>query len=109
MNKITLTLSLSLLMGLGFGTESIMAQVNPTNNGYQENEQDAFTGSTFGNSFNPMDLIHNSNFRRSRDSSEFQEDTNSELQNAAEKFKLQQQEAIQNQPVTTPSNQGINP
>lgn len=105
MNKITLTLSLSLLVGLGFWTESSMAQVNPNNNGYQENEQDAMTGGTLGNSFNPMDLIHNSNFRRSRNSSEFQEDTNSELQNAAEKFKRQQQEAIQNQPVITPSSQ----
>lgn len=105
MNKITLTLSLSLLVGLGLPTEFSIAQVNPVNT-YQENERDAFTGSTFGNSFNPMDLIHNSNFRRSRNTSEFQEDTQTDLQNAADKFKRQQLESIPDQPVTTPSSQG---
>lgn len=105
MNRITLTLSLSLL-SLGFLPQSSMAQVDAnTNNGYQANEQDAFTGDTFGNTFNPMDLIHNSNFRRSRNSSEFQEDTQTELQNAADKFKRQQQQRIQNQPVSTPNRQ----
>ncbi|GFE70368.1 hypothetical protein [Chroococcus sp. FPU101] len=102
MNKITLTFLLSLFVGLGFFTESSRAQINPNNSGYQENEQDPTTGGTFGNDFNPMDFIHNANFRRSRNSSEFQNDTQSELQNAAEKFKRQQQESIQNKPVTTP-------
>lgn len=95
-------LGLSLFIGLGFLTESSMAQINPNDRGFQENEQDPMTGGTFGNDFNPMDFIHNANFRRSRNSSEFQDDTQSELQNAAEKFKRQQQESIQNNPVTTP-------
>jgi hypothetical protein len=106
MNKILLTFSL-IAVSLVVPARSGLAQVNATtNNGYQANEQDALTGGTFGNTFNPMDLIHNSNFRRGRNSSEFQEDTQTELQNAADQFKRQQQESLRNQPVTTPANPG---
>jgi hypothetical protein len=105
--KLTLILSVGLSVGLsGWFAQSSLAQVNPTGaNGYQENERDSFTGGNFGNNFNPMDLIHNSNFRRSRNSAEFQEDTQTELQNAADEFKRQQQERIQNQPTETFPNQ----
>jgi hypothetical protein len=41
-------------------------------------------------------LIHNSNFRRSRDGSEFQEDTRNNINQAAEEFKRKQREQLEN-------------
>ncbi|XLQ12179.1 MAG: hypothetical protein KPI85_03570 [cyanobacterium endosymbiont of Epithemia adnata isolate EadnSB Bon19] len=86
---------------IGFGTVSVIPQiilaqsvdVINEKNGYQSNEQES-TGE-LGNIFNPMDLMHRSNLQRSRNAGDFAEDTNNNLNKAAQEFKLIQQKRLQ--------------
>ncbi|MGP0128458.1 MAG: hypothetical protein ACTMUB_04070 [cyanobacterium endosymbiont of Rhopalodia musculus] len=66
--------------------------INEENN-YQNNEQDP--AGELGNIFNPMDLMHRSNLQRSRNAGDFAEDTNNNLNKAAQEFKLIQQRRLQ--------------
>jgi hypothetical protein len=72
---------------------------------YQNSEQDPSKGSFSG--FDPASLIHNANLSRSRNGADFAEDTQQNLNKAANDFKRQQQLLLQNQPVeatpTTPA------
>jgi hypothetical protein len=73
--------------------------------GYQSSEQDPAKGSFTG--FDPTSLIHNANLSRSRTGSDFAEDTQRNLNKAAENFKRQQQQQLQAPPTqvtpTTPT------
>lgn len=95
---LAITLSLGILTPLTFSNSSFAQSTNSVTNPdtYQTNERST-TGSQFGESFNPLDLIHNMNFRRSRDGSEFQEDTQNNLNNAADEFKRMQREKLDNE------------
>lgn len=111
MNKLLLNLTfvaatVGLLTSLS-GSASAQLDPSKTDGQYQSNEQSATSSSAFGNSFNPLDLIHNANLRRSRGSDEFQEDTNTNLNQAADQFKKLQQQRLQNEQSnpTTPSKQ----
>jgi hypothetical protein len=89
------------LYGTSYRISSAVAQVpNPNQPDYQNNERSTTGESSLGN-FNPLNLIHNANFRRSRDGAEFQEDTQTGIDRAAEEFKRKQREQLQNQ--TTPA------
>ncbi len=70
---------------------------------FQRNEKDA-SGLNSGviDGFNPLDLIHNSNFQR-RSASDFQEDSNEEINKAAEEFKRRQLQQLQNTNQQQPS------
>jgi hypothetical protein len=72
---------------------------------YQNSEQDPNKGAFSG--FDPASLIHNANLSRSRNGTDFAEDTQQNLNKAANDFKRQQQLLLQNQPVeatpTTPA------
>lgn len=61
---------------------------------FQPNEYDTLTGPS---GLNPMDFIHRANFGTMRDSQQFQNDTNQQINDAAADFKRQQQEQLQNQ------------
>lgn len=106
MKKIAIFLS---VMGtlLSMGQLSV-AQTDDTikpNEGFQKNEID--TGeSSLGGGLDPFQLIHNSNLRRSRTSSEFADDTRTQIESAAEQFKRQQQEQFAPQ---TDGNSGLFP
>ena len=85
-----------LLMGL---EKSAFAQLQnlqepPT---YQNSEQDPNKGAFSG--FDPASLIHNANLSRSRNGADFAQDTQDNLNKAANDFKRQQQLLLQNQPV----------
>ncbi|MGK7933857.1 MAG: hypothetical protein AB4041_20845 [Microcystaceae cyanobacterium] len=67
-----------------------------TDGNFQKNEVDSMGESTFGSGFDPMQMIHNANFRRSRNGAEFAEDTQNSLNDAASEFKkLQQQRMLE--------------
>lgn len=89
----------SILIGLGTVSgipKIILAQsvdVINEDNGYQNNEQEP-TGE-LGNIFNPMDIMHRANLQRSRNAGDFAEDTNNNLNKAAQEFKLIQQRRLQ--------------
>lgn len=101
MKKTVFTLSFSLVTLIASYSNLVFAQVtnsqNPTAQ-YQKNEVGSNENSSFGNGFNPLDFIHNANLRRSRDAGQFQEDTNSGLNQAANEFKRLQQQMMQSQP-----------
>lgn len=94
------------LLGTTAFIGSAIAQQAPNSNqsGYQTNERSATGSSTLGD-FNPLNLIHNANLQRSRGSAEFREDSNTEINRAAEEFKRQQRERLQNPqtPNSTPA------
>jgi hypothetical protein len=85
---------------LGAVTFTVQAQTytNPNNRNtggnFQRNELNP-SNSIGDGSFNPLDLIHNANFYRGRNSSQFQEDTQEGLNKQAEEFKRRQQEQLQ--------------
>jgi hypothetical protein len=93
----SLTLS-SIFFLSGYFHTKVEAQTfnpsQPTN--FQRNERDA-SGLDGGviDGFNPLDLIHNSNFQR-RSPADFQDDSNQEINRAAEEFKRQQLQKLQN-------------
>jgi hypothetical protein len=99
--KSSLLLGSILLVGADFNTQVFAQSMNPSQPDYQNSERSTSGDSTFGN-FNPLDLIHNVNFRRTRDGVEFQEDTQNNINNAAEEFKRKQREQLQNLQNPTP-------
>lgn len=76
---------------------------------FPSNEQDSLTGGAGG--FDPMTLIHNANLSRSRSGGEFAEDTQRSLGDAAEQFKLLQQQQLQevNQDAFATPDPGVAP
>jgi hypothetical protein len=56
--------------------------------------------SPLGNGLNLNDLMHNANFSRSRNSSEFADDTQRKLKKAADEFKQMQLQQLQQPPAT---------
>lgn len=103
----TLFTTLTITLGfIGFSQNSLNAQ-SITNNQqpqpYQSNEVNPLYGTS---GFNPMQLIHNANFLNGRNSNDFAEDTNKNIDNAAEDFKQQQLKRMmemQKQQQSTPS------
>ncbi|NJL83484.1 MAG: hypothetical protein HC890_11990 [Chloroflexaceae bacterium] len=91
----------SLLLILG---EPVKAQAQfdaqDPNNVYQSNEQDSLD-SSFGNSISPFDLIHRARLGNSRGASEFNQDSQQNIRNAADEFKRQQQLQLQAPAPTT--------
>jgi len=80
-------------MGLmGFFSPITNAQntITPQNEPFQSNERNPF----YGDGINPLDIIHNANFSNSRSGSDFAEDTENNINSAAESFKQQQQQRM---------------
>lgn len=94
-----ITLSLTCASGLGlmlFIPRSTLAQSAPSQDlpqTYQTNEKGSLSG-TFGNDFNPFDLIHSARFANGRSNEEFDSDSNENINDAALEFKRQQQQLI---------------
>lgn len=59
-------------------------------NPFQSNEKSPL----YGDGINPLDLIHNANLLNNRSASDFAEDTNNNLDKAADDFKKQQLERM---------------
>ena len=93
--KSSLFLATILLVGADFNPQLLAQSLNPSQPDYQKNERSSDGRDALGG-FDPLDLIHNSNFRRSRDGSEFQEDTRKNINQAAEEFKRKQREQLEN-------------
>ena len=93
--KSSLFLATVLLVGADFNPQVLAQSLNPSQPDYQKNERSSDGRDALGG-FDPLDLIHNSNFRRSRDGSEFQEDTRNNINQAAEEFKRKQREQLEN-------------
>lgn len=91
----SLFLATILLVGADFKPQVLAQSLNPSQPDYQKNERSSDGRDALGG-FNPLDLIHNSNFRRSRDGAEFQEDTRNNINEAAEEFKRKQREQLEN-------------
>lgn len=88
---------MSLMVGLSLITvmnNAVNAQgINRTNgqpDPFQRNEKNPL----YGDGINPLDLIHNANFLNGRNSADFAEDTNVNINNAAQDFKRQQQQRM---------------
>jgi hypothetical protein len=94
----------TMLLTLGFlGFCSLPTLAEPyngtTTGDFQKNEVNPASGGLGDGSFNPMNLIHNANFNRGRDASQFQDDSRDVLDKKAAEFKrLQQQQLQQNSP-----------
>ena len=99
--KSSLFLATILLVGADFNPQVLAQSLNPSQPDYQKNERSSDGRDALGG-FDPLDLIHNSNFRRSRDGSEFQEDTRNNINQAAEEFKRKQREQLENLQNSTP-------
>ncbi len=79
-----------------------LLQPNTEGGEFQKNSVDSLGESSFGGGFDPLQLIHNHNLRRSRGGAEFAEDSEVNLNNAAEQFKkLQQQRLLEQQNSTS--------
>ncbi|ACK73231.1 hypothetical protein PCC7424_4874 [Gloeothece citriformis PCC 7424] len=103
MKTIILPLTLGVIsLFTGLGASASAQSTNPQNpqnpqnsiGAFQKNEVGSNEDSAFGS---PLDLIHNMNMRRGRDSGEFAEDSKTNLNQAADEFKRLQQQRLQNQ------------
>ena len=92
----TLVLALGVSLTLIFGqmTPAVAQFGNSNNEGYQSNERDSLYGESSFGDFNPMDAIHNLKFRNSRNSEEFSQDSQVQINNSASEFKRLQQQRI---------------
>lgn len=88
---ITTTLGLSLISALAIKAQSVNEKPPQP---FQSNEQNPLYGE---GGINPMDLIHNANLLNNRSSADFISDTNENLDKAAQDFKQQQLERMQQQ------------
>jgi hypothetical protein len=105
--KTTLILTTLTPLVLGFNSitlaqsedyPSVDGLLQPNTQGeLQKNEIDSTGESTFGSGLDPMQLMHNANFQRSRNGAEFAEDTRNNINNAANEFKKLQQQRILDQ------------
>jgi hypothetical protein len=75
------------------------ASANP-NSGFNSNERTSGQSEVFQGGLNPLQLIHNANLRRSRDGSEFSDDTQTSLSRSAEEFKRLQRQKLEEQSHT---------
>ncbi|WP_267383701.1 hypothetical protein [Cyanobacterium sp. uoEpiScrs1] len=89
----SILISLGLISGIPRVMLAQPIDVIDEENGYQNREQDP--AGELGNIFNPMNLMHRSNLERSRNAGDFAEDTNNNLNKAAQEFKLIQQRKLQ--------------
>ncbi|MEL4894405.1 hypothetical protein [Crocosphaera sp. Alani8] len=64
---------------------------------YQSNERDP--NGDLGNFMNPLDLMHRANLERSRNGSEFADDTRTNLSEAADSFREAQRQLLEAQGV----------
>lgn len=99
----------SLLISCGlisfFSTPIFAQAINEKEpNPFQSNEQNPL----YGDGINPMDLIHNANLLNNRSAYDFQEDTNNNINKAADDFKKQQLERMQQlQQQSNPNSNGV--
>jgi hypothetical protein len=96
---IAISLSCGAIAFLGqaaFAQQSVNGMDNQERTEYQTNEQDSMNGG-FGNSFNAMDIIHRARMNRGRSMGDFEQESNTGIRNAADDFKRQQNERLQNQ------------
>lgn len=97
---ICLSVGVALSLGLSAKVTAQIGQQTPDTE--QSNEYDSNNTGTLGNSFNPLDLIHQMRLRPTRDGSQFNQDSQQNLIDAASEFKRQRQESLNQQ---TPSQQ----
>ncbi len=92
----TLALGLGSLAFSSLLTDNALAQYRPSGSQdpFQQNEVNP-NNYGLGNGFDPMSLIHNANLSRGRNFEDFVDDTNQNLNKAAEDFKRQQQQQLQ--------------
>lgn len=93
--SISLTLLSSMGLSSAFG-QTPLEQDSP----YPSSEQDTFS-TELGDGFQPFDLIHQSNFRRSRSLEEYRLDQQQNLDSAASEFRQQQQQRLQQESPST--------
>ena len=105
MNQLTKFLSLGIFIALAAGfNSSISAQSQyERDNGYQSNEKDSIYGDAPGG-LNPIDLIHRAQQLNGRNASEFEADSQGQLENSASDFKRLQQQRILEQQSTSKEN-----
>lgn len=91
--SVTLTVGLISMIGLSPAfSQTSLDQEEP----YPSTERDTFS-SELGDGLNPLDLIHRSNFSRSRSLEEYRIDQQQDLDSAASEFRQQQQQLFQEQ------------
>lgn len=93
-NKLSLSLGILLTLIVGFN-QSVKAQSNPNDQGYQSNEKDSFSGENTG--LNPLDLMHRFQQLGGRSATEFEEESRGQIDNSASDFKRLQQQRLQQQ------------
>ncbi|MEO0928208.1 MAG: hypothetical protein AAFY63_20310 [Cyanobacteria bacterium J06643_13] len=85
---------LALVLGIN---HAATAQAGTDSQGYQSNEKDSTYGDTPGG-LNPLDLMHRAQQLNGRSAEEFNEESQSQLDNSATDFKrLQQQRILEQQ------------
>ena len=111
-----------LALGVGVSTLAIAsmilpqaasAQTAPSNiqsfpDASRQNERDSFGGNLGGGDFNIFQMIHQSQLGGMRDMSEYSQEQNRNLNNAAEVFKRQQRALIGNPEPQLPDNPDSN-
>jgi hypothetical protein len=96
----TLTTCLFFLFALDFAAFSLPLDPNSDTSTYQSNQKDPMHDA-FGQGLNPMDMLHKMNLAPGRNADDFNSDSQQGITSAAEQFKKQQKQAIDNHDAVT--------
>jgi hypothetical protein len=102
----TLSLGFALSLVSSLGAVGFAQSANDLNGGYQSNEANSTYGTDLGTNFNPMNLIHQMNLQNGVNQEDFYNESQENINNAADDFKRQQEERMlkQSTPETTTTN-----
>jgi hypothetical protein len=96
-SKTSLSLSLSFILACTLAQPSLAQSLpHSRSQGFQNNEIDNFMGIEQG-VFDPLDVIHRASMGPQRTLGEFRQEGQQQLNNAADKFRLEQFELLQQQ------------
>ena len=87
-------------LGSSLNLSALAQYREPADSGYQSNEKDSLYGDGV-TGLDPVDLIHRANLRNSRTPEEFQQETQGQINDSAQKFKELQRQRLERQSPDT--------
>ena len=93
LSRASIILGLSIACTLSLMSPTFAQYRDQEDGAYQSNEEDPMSGTLGG--IDPIDLIHNANLSTGRSAEEFNQDSQTQIENSAEEFRRLQQERMQ--------------
>jgi hypothetical protein len=94
------TLTLGIALSIASGGVGYAESASDLDTGFQSNEANSNYGTDLGTNFNPMNLIHQMNLNNGMNQQDFYNESQENINTAADDFKRQQHDRMLKQPET---------